>query len=227
MSNITVEVCIKALSNAAMSRRAALQTELAVGLAIFLTQGGTEKAARTMLVEAYASAGNACLSPADDDYKTVNRRINATADLFNKIGMRAIKKWAGKHDDDQLIAAMVEGLRPYELWTVYDVQRYASTRPDTTVDSTPAPTAAPSGVKPHTAILTGPQSNATGQEKIVGMFRRAADQVAKGADHIETEHLALMVPKDVDVDELVSMAQKILAMAAARRKNNTPEAAPA
>jgi hypothetical protein len=215
MSNISVEVCIKALNNAAMSRRAAFQTELAVGFAIFLVNNGTERAARQILVDAYASAGYQCLQTSDQDYKTINRRVNATADLFNRIGVKAVRKWAGKHNDDQLIAAMVEGLRPYELWTVSDVQRYAAPAP---VPATPAPTAAP--VNPHNGILTGPAAgNNSGQVAVMGLFRRAADQVAKGAEHIETEHMAVMIPKDATPDEIVTLAYKLLEMATKRRES--------
>lgn len=222
MSTISAKTCIKALSGAVLSRKAAFQTELGVSFAIFLVQGGTERGARQMLNEAYASAGMLCLTPADGDYKTINRRINATADLFNTIKLRTVKKWAGALDEDKLIAAMVEGLRPYELFSVADVQRYCA--PAETVHTEPQQGTEP--VQPHANILTGPVgSNHTGQEKIINQFRRAADQVAKGAAHIETAHLALMIPKDATRDELVEMAQKLLALAQKRNAHPLPVAA--
>ncbi len=212
MSTLSIETCIKALHGAALSRKAAFQTELGVSFAVFLMQGGTERNARQMLTEAYASAGYMCLTPTDADYKTINRRINATADLFNTIKMRTVKKWAGALDENKLIAAMVEGLRPYELFTVADVQRYCM--PPETVHAKPA--TASTTVQPHTAILGGPAVNHTGQDKVIQQFRRAADEVAKGAAHIETAHLALMIPKNTTRDELVEMAQKILELAQKR-----------
>ena len=190
MTVLSISTCITALHGAALSRKAAFQTELAVSFAVFLMQSGTERPARQMLTEAYASAGYLCMDPADADYKTVNRRINATADLFNKIKMRTVKKWAGAHGEEQLIAVMVEGLRPYELFSVADVQRYCT--PPETVSATPA---APGvAVAPHTAILAGGPT--TGHAKIIEQFRRAVDQVAKGAKHIETVHLALVIPQE-------------------------------
>lgn len=218
MSNLSVTTCIAALHGAALSRKAAFQTELGVSFAVFLTQGGTERNARQLLVEAYASAGYMCLTPADADYKTINRRINATADLFNTVKMRTVKKWAGALDENKLIAAMVEGLRPYELFSVADVQRYCA--PPETVHTSPTGQEK-TAVQPHNEILGGPTSpNRTGQEKIIQQFRRAADQVAKGAAHIETEHLALMIPKDATRDELVDMAQKLLTLA--KKRNSHP-----
>lgn len=206
---LSVETCAKALNTAAINRKSAFQTELSVGLAIFLVVGGTHKEARRVLCETYAAAGYQCLRPVDMDYKTVNRRINATADLFNKV---QVKSWAGKHSEGDMLRAIYIGLEPYELLTVADVQRFCNP---------PKKHAAPTVVKPHAAVLSGPSTpsnNHTGQAKVVEMFRRAADQVQKGADHIETKHLALVIPANATRDELIQMAQKLLALAEKKKE---------
>lgn len=206
MSNLSIETCIKALTRAAISRRAAFQTEIGVGFAVFLIKGNAEKEARQLLTETYASAGYMCLTPTDPDYKTINRRINATADLFNTIKLRTVKKWAGTLDENNLIAAMVEGLKPYDLQSISDMQRYCT--PPATVTTSTAPV---TEVAPHTGIL-GTYAT-TGQDKVLTMFRRVADREADAAHRITTEHLALIVTKDTSPGELVELARKALDLA--------------
>lgn len=207
---ISINTCIKALSNAAMSRRAAFQTELGVALAIFLMKGTTEREARTLLTETYASAGYMCLATVDPDYKTINRRVNVAADLFNKIKPRTIKKWAGDLNENNLIAAMVAGLRPYELWSIADVQRFcAPPEPVVTGTGVTAPVAEPVPVEPHAGILAG------GHAKIMGMFRRAADR--DDVKRVTTQHLAVVITEGSTPDEMIELAWKILAMAKAMR----------
>lgn len=213
MTKFSIETCVAALNRAAMNRKAAFQIELASGLAVFLVNDGTTKEAKTVLCSAYASAGYQCLTPQDMDYKTINRRVNVTADLFNTLRVDKVKRWAGRHNDQHLIDALVSGLQPYELYGVRDVERLCKP---------PAPKVehnnAPVSVAPATGILLGPVTNGTpsGQKKVADMFRYAAAEVAKGAKHIETEHLAIMIPDAVTSDELVQMAARLLSLAEER-----------
>lgn len=195
---LSIETCADALRGAAMNRKAAFQTELAVGLAVFLHAGDTTPEARTNLCAAYAGAGYQCLTTSGIDYKTINRRINATAELFHRV---PVATWAGKHSELLLLKAITLGLEPYELLNVQDVVRFCNPQ------KLPPKTRS---VEPHTGILAGPT---TGQGKVIDLFRRAADAVAKGARHVETKHLALMVPDSASRDELIELAGKLLAMA--------------
>jgi len=193
---LSPETCIKALGVATMNRKLAFQLELSVGLAMFLVGGGATRSTRSKLNETYAAAGYRCATIADPDYKTVNRRINATAMLYEK---SPVAVWVGEHNEEDMLRAVMLGIEPYELFTVVDVQRYCN--PPQPAPATP--TAA------HPEILTGP-APATGQQQVISMFKRAAAQVAKGARHIETEHLALMIPDDTPREELIEMASKLL-----------------
>ncbi len=196
---LSIESCAIALNHAAMNRKAAIQIELAVGLAVFQLHGSSSKDARAMLTDAYAAAGYRCIHISEMDYKTVNRRVNATAALFEKL---PVSKWVGRHSEEDAIKSICDGLEPYELFTIADVMRYCA--PPKLVRKT--------GVKPNPDILNLP----SGQGKVIEQFRRAADQ---SGTTVTTEHLSLIIPKDTPRGEIIDLAMKLLQMA----KENTKE----
>lgn len=199
---LSIETCATALNIAAMNRRSAFQTELAVGLGVFLVASGTHPDAKRLLCEAYAAAGYQCMRPADMDYKTVNRRINATAELFHHVDVKA---WAGKTNEETLLRALHIGLEPFQLYTVSDVQRFCD----------PDRLKPPVHVKPHDAVLNGGH---TGQDAVIAMFKGATAQVRAGAEHIETAHLALVIPDTTTRDELIELAAKLIALAEKKKE---------
>ena len=194
MTTLSIETCVSALSNAALSRKLALQIEIAVSFGIFTVAGNSDREARQTLCDAYATAGYQCLTADDIDYKTVNRRVNATADLFNAISLRTVRKWIGHNCEQSMLAAIVEGLRPYEIQSIADAQRYCLPPPAVNTD-----TSVPVAVKPHHSVLH------IGQKKVLGLFQR-------GAVNIQTSHLMLTVPNDTNKAELLDMVAKILSM---------------
>lgn len=195
---LSIDTCADALTHAAMNRKAAIQIELAVGLAVFQMHKSTSKDARAMLVDAYAAAGYRCVHISEMDYKTVNRRINATAALYEKI---PVAKWVGKLNDSDALKAICEGLAPYELYTVQDVLRYAA----------PQKVQSLVRVRPAADVLSIP-NNHTGQQKVQDQMRRLNDQARAGIT-ISTEHLSILVPKDTPRTELIELAQQLLALA--------------
>lgn len=201
MNLISAETCVAALNIAAFNRKTAFRVEMAVGLAVFLVHGGAGRDARRMLSKAYNSAGYECVQVTGIDYKTVNRRINATAALYEKL---PVKTWAGKHSENNLLAALCAGLEPYEFYGVRDVQRYCS--PEKVLPPRRQIVPAPD--------VLAPGANHTGQDAIKAMFRRASDQVAEGARRVEVGHIAVVIPAETTREELVVMARKLLEMAA-------------
>lgn len=201
---LTAETCVEALNMAAINRKTAFRIELAVGLGVFLANGGAGHDAKRLLNQAYASAGYECLLVTGIDYKTVNRRINATADLYDQLHA-SVAKWAGKHGNKELLSALCVGLEPYQFFTVKDVQRYC--HPSRTLP--PVRTTTP--VVPAYDAMDIPV--ATGQEVITQMFRRASDQMTEGAKRVEVGHLTLVIPQETTVDELISLARQLLDMA--------------
>lgn len=201
---LTLDTCTAALSCAASNHKAAIQLELAVSLAVFHMNGGTSRDARSVLNGVYSSSGWQCAHFTDPDYKTVNRRINAAASLYEKV---PVGKWVGNLAEMEVIKAICEGLAPYELYTIQDVLRFAAPQK---VQATKA------AVNPANDILSGPatHNNAhTGQDRVMQQFRRASDQRKAGVRRVSTDHLTLDVPKDVSHEELMEFAAMLLSLA--------------
>lgn len=200
---LSIETCASALKHAAINRKASIQLELSTGLAIFHMNGGTNKDARSQLVDAYTEAGYDCKRFAGMDYKTVNRRINAAASLYEKL---PVAKWVGRLEEMDIIRAVCEGLAPYEFYTIQDVLRFAAPE-KVYVNKTPVP--------PMHDILAGPASvgNRSGQDKVMSQFRRASDHAGDGARLVSTDNLSLAIPKDVSRDEIIAFATKLLSFA--------------
>lgn len=126
-SVVDYSVLTSAIANAALSRRAALQLELAVGLIHFDQETeGTAKEGKARLKEVYQSAGYSCMAKTDRDYKTVNRRLNACAALYDKLGSKTVSAWVAScvGDTEALLAYVVTELQPYGLETMDDVLHY-------------------------------------------------------------------------------------------------------
>lgn len=124
--SISVETLVAAINNAALSRKAALQVELAVGLIHFtLEADGADKTGKANLKALYHAAGYDCMTKADADYVTVNRRLNAVAKLFDKLGSKLVHGWvAGKGDTESVLAYVVTELAAYAFHTLDDVADY-------------------------------------------------------------------------------------------------------
>lgn len=118
---LSVMTCVELLTQAGLSRRLALQNELGVGLGLFYESGKVSKESKDMLNQCYARSGYDCSETSGADYKTVNRRINATAELFRKVGFDQIRTWVGSMVERDLVFAMVQGIKPLELKSIDSV----------------------------------------------------------------------------------------------------------
>ena len=121
MNRSNVKAYVSAINGAALNRRTALQTELAVGFAVVLEAGGSKRLARAQLCEIYVSAGYKCREPADLDWKTINRRISAAFALYEFLGEQDVREWARDLSKAALISAFVERLTPLKLTTINEV----------------------------------------------------------------------------------------------------------
>jgi hypothetical protein len=204
MGKLSLDTCVAALNGCAMSRKAAFQTEISVGLAVFAVSGAANTDAKRALKEIYASAGYDCLRYADQDYKTVNRYINNAANLFNKIGAEAVCKWIVGHTEASILLAVSESLRPLELTMQRDIERLCN--PLALVKRT-ATAVVP--IRPVHSILQGPASAFDVSEMI---------EQSPAIRKISTLNLTLAVPATVTYEELIEMATQLLAMSDQMRK---------
>lgn len=87
---VTSASCVRALERAIGFGKSALYLEVAVALAVFASSStGADRSTKRVVMEIYTQAGFDTRLDGED-YKTVNRRINASAAFFNKIGKDAI-----------------------------------------------------------------------------------------------------------------------------------------
>lgn len=182
---ISLETYVSNIGKQLMNRRHALQIELSVGLAIFAAHGGTVKEARDMLVKVYASAGYRCEDPREKDYKTINRRVNATAGLFDKIGIEKIIKAIGNSKEQKAINGIAKHLEDYKLHTVNDVLAYAGK---------------PTTVREH--------KRATPSQR-----RRWTDEERANMKHVDVGAIHWVIPPETRRRDLIEAARKLLELA--------------
>jgi hypothetical protein len=121
MNKTITRAYAKIIHAASMNRRAALQTEIAVGFAVFLDSYPSKRLARAQLQKIYNDAGCKCEGPNDVNWKSVNRRIAASSALFDFMGHEEVREWAGDLTKDALIEALVKKIEPLKLNTVNEV----------------------------------------------------------------------------------------------------------
>jgi hypothetical protein len=121
MNKTTIKAYANIIHAAAMNRRAALQTEIAVGFAVLLDAYPSKRLARAQLQKIYDDAGCKCAGPNDVNWKSINRRIAASIALFDFMGHEEVREWAGDLVKAPLIEALVKKIEPLKLSTVNEV----------------------------------------------------------------------------------------------------------
>lgn len=90
-SSVTAASCVRALEKAVGFGKNALYLEVGVALACFASSStGADLATKRVVMGVYQQAGFE-VEVNGRHYKTVNRRINASAALFNKLGESTVK----------------------------------------------------------------------------------------------------------------------------------------
>jgi hypothetical protein len=121
MNKTTIKAYANIIHAAAMNRRAALQTEIAVGFAVLLDSYPSKRLARAQLQKIYDDAGCKCAGPNDVNWKSINRRIAASIALFDFMGHEEVREWAGDLTKAPLVEALVKKIEPLKLSTVNEV----------------------------------------------------------------------------------------------------------
>jgi hypothetical protein len=107
---VTPAACVRALEKAIGFAKSALHLEVAVALAMFASSdAGVDKEVKRKIMEVYTQAGFST-SPTGSDYKTVNRRINASAALYVKMGRHAVLSAMGGLHEGKAIDSLREFL---------------------------------------------------------------------------------------------------------------------
>ncbi len=204
---LSVITCVEMVSQAALDRRSAINNELAVGLGMFYEAGGTTQEAKSALQEVYHRSGYECQNSSGADYVTINRRLNASAKLYDFLGAEQIGNWVGNKVERQLVSAIIEGLKPSNLYSIDKVMAFIGK---------PRAKAGPAEAEGSDEKDEHPQGGATDTptEQRPQVYRLA------------TQHMKLEVPKDGEVhpQELMDMAAKLITLAQKIQKEENKKA---
>lgn len=138
-NDLSFSTCVRTLSNVSISRRGLLQLEMSVGLAVFMDFGTANRAAKQMLSDIYVKAGYDCQDTAGKDYKTVNRRIQASSALFGKLTPDTISEWVKNKKENKLLQAIAYKLSEFNFKSMDDILDYVGRTSNRKGPSAPSP----------------------------------------------------------------------------------------
>lgn len=121
MNKQLMKAYVNAINHALVSRREALQMELAVSFAVLLETKSNKRLSREIMIDVYSQSGYQCGQPGTRDWLMINRHIRASFALFDFIGEPEVVQWAGDLTKAQLLDAIVRRLEPLKLGTVNEV----------------------------------------------------------------------------------------------------------
>lgn len=220
---------VHALQDAGGFHRDALQLELAVGLSLFASKADAAKAtleAKKALREVYAEAGYACATPQGADYKTVMRRINVSADLYQYLGGReTVTDWVEDAQPRVQIARIVEKLKEFNFDGINSVLAHMGKA--VAVKRPREGTTEPSGVA---SGGTGTTAQPSEKDKMVMAYvqERLKEEASLPPERVFNHgkvHCA--IPVDATYDDVMAMVADLTIFAATKLKVATPVAAPA
>jgi hypothetical protein len=239
LSNVSQAACVREMEKALGFGKQALHLEIAIALATFAqSEAGPSLEAKRAVMSVYADAGFD-VNPNGDDYKTVNRRINAAAALFNHMGMEAVTEAMSGKKDEKAIEALKTFLttefsfkginsvlaaagKPVAQTNTPERREQAKKQEAVKQGGTPEQHAQ-AGAQSHKNDLTpedkgvatevGAEMQARREE--VAHNRRATD-VQGDVVVLTTAHLHLAVPRDIDMAEISEMITKLATFQAIR-----------
>lgn len=223
---ISTATLVTAIENAAGFSKSALHLELAVGLLLFANHGKADLAAKKDLAIVYQQAGYKCATPNDEDYKTVNRRINVAAEFFNWLdGAPTVKEWIMATTEMQSIQAIVRHLEDeFNFKGMNSVMAHIG-KPVILKRERERKAAQVKGAKPEAKIEQQPPQAARAGEKGVAaaIASKSAEQAMATTQPkqeaeanvyvIQTAHIRVEIPLDVPKDELIQLSMQLLEIA--------------
>jgi hypothetical protein len=112
----SLEACRAALERVAGFSKQSISLEMGICMAVYVASNGATLPAKQEMRIIYQGAGYNCATHTDPDYKTVMRRLNAAAALFDKIGIDEMRNVVEGKADADMIQAVAEYLeKEYDL----------------------------------------------------------------------------------------------------------------
>lgn len=226
---ISLNTYVSAISSAAISYKFALQMELSVGLALFAEFGDTDRDAKRALSQVYQQSGYDCEKMDGADYKTVQRRIGAAADLFKFLKKDKIDEWTANTAEMASIQAIAKELEQYNLKGINSVLALVG-KPVTLPRDKAKPAAAsapqqaaPTGEAPKQKEPSEGQAKEVAQMLATGI-QQTREQVAEearnrritdmvGAFNFSTEHVQVVIAPEATKSELIRLSMQLLEFA--------------
>lgn len=220
--HIDLKRYIDALAQAQGFSKASVDLEVAVCLSIFAEAGDANITSKREVMKAYVGAGWKCAAHTEADYKTVSRRLNASAALFERMGgKKAIDEVTAGVPEDAHIGALVNHLATkYELTSLNAVWAAAG-RPvknvrDWTYDErTRGENTPPS--RPRTPASQGEGASA---EPPAGVLDTT------NATVLTHGMLQLVIPNDCPEQDLMDMLAELMSFVHERNTGAGAQAAP-
>lgn len=211
MPKTNEKVLVDSLLSAISFHRDALELEMAVSLLFFGAKGETNSVSlktKKALREIYQRAGYDCVEVSGEDYKTVNRRINVSADFFVFVGgSETLIDWLEDATPSKQINKIVEELKGYNFSGVSAVQAY--------IGKTPGTVRGPNKAKEE---KTAEQKEAESvRDEVAQMLnqtvaiRREAESKGIPEGRIITSGpLTLAIPFEASYDDVMGMARNLM-----------------
>ena len=122
----SLNYCVDAMRCSLALRGQALQIELAVSLIVYHACGASDIAAKKVMRSIYAAGGIDCLTHDTPSYRTISRRMDRSAGLYDKVKHTTIAKWVKGKEGEQIVDAVVNGIEPLHLMSMDDVLTYTT-----------------------------------------------------------------------------------------------------
>lgn len=205
---VSTQTLTAAIVEASGFGKKALQLELATGIALFMESNGVDRDTKQALQRIYEQAGFLCRDQFSSDYKTVRRRIDAAAELYNWIEHTTISEWMGSSKEKKAITNIVKGLEQYDLRGINSV--FALVGKQVVGRKAPKEKAPDEAEKPkeeandEVANLVATNIESARRER----SQRKSDQ--PGVLNFSTEHVQVTVMPNATKEELINLAMQLL-----------------
>lgn len=221
---------ISAMQNSLVSSRYALQTELAICLAIFSESSRVDRESKKAAQEVYVAAGWDAADQYCPEYKTALRRIQIASILYTHIGSDVISAWTAGAVEMMIITSIVDHLAPYNLRSMDAVLSYCGRqRIPKAPTNTPLQQKAQQGSEMELRGTVDDQSESIPEplptDDKEGMLyqqwlaqrgntpERNARELEQGYHQVKTEHILVSIPPEAPKDEIIRAAMAMLAYA--------------
>ena len=189
--HLAVNSCVQAMQRALSFGKSALYLELAVSVSMFASSStGADRATKRKVEQVYAEVG---FDIAGTDYKTVRRRIDAGAALYEAEGAEAFLKIAEGLAEEEAIEAISVYIGTFQFSGINAVLEYAGKR-----EKFSAPK-----VSPLIPRMTPSLPSQLRPSSIVTLPSVGGITLASG-------RLQLEIPLDCSADEALALARRLI-----------------